>query len=126
MHRCVNEVNSPTEEIDQRASKALSKVNRTSVSSKSTTTELLELDAMKKQEEIDEQLASKKGEAEIRRKQKEMIMRILAEELENAKVEEKKGRAKRISEEEMEITRAGSSRASTYKFAKRLPNTHLK
>ena len=91
MHRCVNEVNSPTEEIDQRASKALSTVNRTSVSSKSTTTELLELEAMKKQEEIDEQLASKKGEAEIRRKQKEMIMRILAEELENAKVEEKKG-----------------------------------
>ena len=40
-------------------------------------------------------------------------MRILAEELEIAKLEEEKARAKRISEKEMEIARAGSSRAST-------------
>ena len=48
----------------------------------------LELEAMKKQEEIDEKLATKKPEAEIRRKQEEMNARILAEELEIAKLEE--------------------------------------
>ena len=40
-------------------------------------------------------------------------MRILVEELEIAKLEEEKERAKRISEKEMEIARAGSIRAST-------------
>ena len=68
VNRCVNEVNSLPEERDQCASKAHSKGNRTSVSSKSTTTKrvmLLELEAMKKQEEIDEQLAAKKRQAEI-------------------------------------------------------------
>ena len=72
---------------------------------------LLELEAMKKQEEIDEQLAAKKREAEIRKKHEEMDK--LTEELEIAKLEEEKERAKRISEKEMEITRAGGSRAST-------------
>ena len=92
-NRCVNEVNSLPEERDQCASKAHSKGNRTSVSSKSTTTKrvmLLELEAMKKQEEIDEQLAAKKREVEIRKKQEEMNMRILAEESEIAKLEEEK------------------------------------
>ena len=115
-NRCVNEVNSLPEERDQCASKAHSKGNRTSVSSKSTTTKrvmLLELEAMKKQEEIDEQLAAKKREVEIRKKQEEMNMRILAEESEIAKLEEEKERAKRISEKEIEIARAGSSRANT-------------
>ena len=71
-NRCVNEVNSLPEERDQCASKAHSKGNRTSVSSKSTTTKrvmLMELEAMKKQEEIDEQLAAKKRQTEIRKKQ---------------------------------------------------------
>ena len=52
-NRCVTEVNSLPEERHQCASKAHSKGNRTSVSSKSTTTKrvmLLELEAMKKQE----------------------------------------------------------------------------
>ena len=101
VNRCVNEVNSLPEERNQCASKAHSKGNRTSVSSKSTTTKrvmLLELEAMKKQEEIDEQLAVKKREVEIQKKQEEMNMRILAEELEIAKLEEEKERAKRISE----------------------------
>ena len=114
--RCVNEVNSLPEERDQCASKAHSKGKRTSVSSKSTTTKrvvLLELEAMKKQEEIDEQLAAKKRAAEIRKKQEEMNMRILAEELEIAKLEEEKERTKRISEKEIELARAGSSRANT-------------
>ena len=74
---------------------------------------LLELEAMKKQDEIDEQLAAKKREVEIRKKQEEMNMRILAEELEIAKLEEEKERAKRISEKEIEKSRAGSSRANT-------------
>ena len=115
-NRCVNEVNSLPEERDQCASKAHSKGNRTSVSSKSTTTKrvmLLELEAMKKQEEIDEQLAAKKREVEIRKKQEEMNMKILAEESEIAKLEEEKEKAKRISEKEIEIARAGSSRANT-------------
>ena len=116
VNRCVNEVNSLPQGRDQCASKAHSKGNRTSVSSKSTTTKrvmLLELEAMEKQEEFDEQLAAKKREAEIRKKQEEMNMRRLAEELEIAELKEEKERAKRISEKEMEIARAGSSRAST-------------
>ena len=54
---------------------------------------LLELEAMKKQEEIDEELAAKNE--------------ILAEELEIAKLEQEKERAKRISEKKMEIAEAG-------------------
>ena len=108
-NRCVNEVNSLPEERDQCASKAHSKGNRTSVSSKSTIAKrvmLLELEAMKKQEEIDEQLATKKREVEIRKKQEEKNMRILAEESKIAKLEEEKERAKRISEKEKEVARA--------------------
>ena len=102
---CVNERNSLPEERDQCASKVLSKGNRTSVSSKSTTTKrllLLELEAMKKQEEMNEQLAAKKRQAEMRKKQDEMemSMRVLAEELEIAKLEEENARAKRIAEKE--------------------------
>ena len=74
---------------------------------------LLELEAMKKQEEINEQLAAEKREVEIQKKQEEMSMGILAEELEVAKLEEEKERAKRISQKEMEIAQAGNSRAST-------------
>ena len=40
-------------------------------------------------------------------------MRILAEELEIAQLEEENARAKRIAEKEMEIARAAASRAST-------------
>ena len=113
-NRCVNEVNSLPEERDLCASKAHSKGNRTSVSSKSTTTKrvmLLELEAMKKQEEIVAQLAANKREAEIRKKYEEMDK--LTEELEIAKLREEKARAKRIAEKEMEIARAEGSRAST-------------
>ena len=94
VNRCVNEMNSLPEERDQCASKAHSKGKRTSVSSKSTTTKrvmLLELEAMKKQEEIYEQLAAKKRQAEIRKKHDEMDK--LTEELEIAKLEEEKERA---------------------------------
>ena len=74
---------------------------------------LLELETMKMQQEIDEQLAAKKREVDIRKKQEEMNLRRLAEELEIDELEEEKERAKRISENEMEIARAGNSRAST-------------
>ena len=114
VNRCVNEVNSLPGERYQCASRTQSRGNRSSVSSKSTTTKrvmLLELEAMKKQEEIDEQLAAKKGQAEIRKKHDEMDK--LTEELEIAKLQEEKARAKRIARKEMEIARAEGSRAST-------------
>ena len=72
---------------------------------------LLELGAMKKQEEIDEQLAAKKSQAKIRKKHEEMDK--LTEELEIAKLQEEKTSPLRISEKEIEIARAGSSRANT-------------
>ena len=94
VNRCVNEVNSLPGERYQCASKTHSRGNRTSVSSKSTTTKrvmLLELEAKKKQDEIDEQLAAKKRQAEIRKKHEEMDK--LTEELEIAKLQEEKARA---------------------------------
>ena len=72
---------------------------------------LLELEAMKKEEEIDEQLAAKKRQAEIRKKHEEVDK--LTEELEIAKLQEEMARALRISEKEIEIARAGSSRSNT-------------
>ena len=105
VNRCNNEVTSQYEERDRRASKAHSKGNRTAVSSKSPNAKrvlLLELEAMKKQKEMDEQLAAKKLQAEIRKKKEVMSMRILAEELEIAKLEEENVRAKRIGEKEMQ------------------------
>ena len=72
---------------------------------------LLELEAMKKQEEIDEQLAAKKRQAEIRKKHEEMNK--LTEELEITKLQEEKAKALRISEKEIERARAGSNRANT-------------
>ena len=70
---------------------------------------LLELEALKKQEEIDEQLAAKRRQAEIRKKHEEMDK--LTEELDIAKLQE--ARALRISEKEIEIARRGSSQTST-------------
>ena len=121
VNRCVNEVNSLPEERYQCASKRHSRGNRTSVSSKSTATKrvmLLELEAMKKQDEIDEQLAANKRQAEIRKKHEEMDN--LTEELEIAKLQEEKARAKRIADKEMEIAR----KQSKHKFSKHLANTH--
>ena len=96
VNRWVNEMNALPEGRYQCANKAHSKGNSISVSSKSTTTKrvILELEAMKKQEKFGEQLAVKKREAEIRKKLEEMNMRILAEQLEIAKLEEGKERAK--------------------------------
>ena len=79
------------EQSNKGSVKATSHSNRTTTSSKSSKAKrilLLELEAMKKQDEIDEQQAAARRKAEIRKKQEEMDMRILAEELETAKLEE--------------------------------------
>ena len=79
------------EQSNNGSVKAFSRSNRTTASSKSSNAKrilLLELEAMKKQDEIDEQLAAARRKVEIRKKQGEMDMRILAEELEIAKLEE--------------------------------------
>ena len=65
---------------------------------------------MKKQQEIDEQLAAKKRQADIRKKHEEMNKPT--EELDITKFQEEKARALRISEKEIEIARAGNSRAN--------------
>ena len=97
------------EQSNKGSVKATSKSNITA-SSKSSNAKrilLLELEAMKKQDEIDEQLAPARRKAEIRKKQDEMGMRILAEELEIAKLEEENARVKQILKNDMELTRNG-------------------
>ena len=92
------------------SSKATSKRNRTTASSKSKSAKrilLLELEAMKKQDEIDEQLAAARRKAKIRKKQEEMDMRILAEELETAKLEEESARTKHVANQEIILARNG-------------------
>ena len=63
---------------------------------------------MKKQDEIDEQLAAARREAEIRKNQEEMDMRILAEEIENAELEKENAGAKQSSKNNMELARNGT------------------
>ena len=87
--------------------KATSKSNRTTASSKSSNAKrilLLELEAMKKQDEIDEQLAAARRKAEIRRKQHEID--TLTEKLEIAKLEES-ARTKQMANQEKELARNG-------------------
>ena len=98
------------EQSNKGSVKATSKSNRTTASSKSSNAKrilLLELEAMKIQDEIDEQLAAARRKAEIRKKQEEMDMRILAEELEIAKLEEEAARAKQVLKNDMELARNG-------------------
>ena len=86
--------------------KATSKSNRTTASSKSSNAKrilLLELEAMKKQDEIDEQLAAARRKAEIRRKQDEID--TLTEKLENAKLEEGSAKTKQVANQKKEIPR---------------------
>ena len=94
------------EQSNKGSVKATSKSNRTTASSKSSNAKrilLLELEAMKKQDEIDEQLAAARRKAEIRKKQEEIDMRILAEELEIAK--EETARAKQVLKNDMDLAR---------------------
>ena len=96
------------EQSNKGSVKATSKSNRTTASSKSSNAKrilLLELEAMKKQDEIDEQLAAARRKAEIRKKQEEMDMRIIAEELEIAKLEEEIARAKQVLKNDMDSAR---------------------
>ena len=96
------------EQSNKGSVKATSKSNRTTASSKSSNAKrilLLELEAMKIQDEIDEQLAAARRKAEIRKKQEEMDMRILAEELEIAKLEEEAARAKQVLKNDMDSAR---------------------
>ena len=96
------------EQSNSGSVKATSKSSRTTVSSKPSNAKrilLLELEAMKKQDEIDEQLAAARRKAEIRKKQDEMGMRILAEELEIARLEEESARTKQIANREIELAR---------------------
>ena len=104
----ISDVKVLPEQSNNGSVKASSKSNRTTVSSESSNAKrilLLELEAMKKQDEIDEQLAAARRKAEIRKKQEEMDMRILAEKLEIAKLEEENARAKQILKNDMELAR---------------------
>ena len=96
------------EQSNKGSVEATSKSNRTTASSKSSNSKrilLLELEATKIQDEIDEQLAAARRKAEIRKKQEEMDMRILAEELEIAKLEEEAARAKQVLKNDMDSAR---------------------
>ena len=62
---------------------------------------------MKKQNEIDEQLAGEKRPAEIWKKQEELHMRILAEEFEIAELEEEGSRTKQVANQEIELALNG-------------------
>ena len=91
--------------------KATSKSNRTTASSRSSNAKrilLLELGAMRKQDEIDERLAAARRKAEIRKKQGEMEMGILAEELEIARLEEESARTEQVANQEKELARNGT------------------
>ena len=92
------------------SSKTNSKSNRTTASSKSKSAKrilLLEMEAMKKQDEIDEQLAAATRKAKIQKKQEEMPMRILADELETAQLEEESARTKHVANQEIKLARNG-------------------
>ena len=93
MNRCVDEVTLLPEGRDQCTSNVHSKGNRTTVSSKSLNPKcvlLLELEAMKKQEEMDEQLVAKKRQAEIWMQQEEISIKIIVEELEKKQTRRRK------------------------------------
>ena len=97
--KSIRDVKVLPEQSNKGSVKASSKSNRTTASSKSSNAKrilLPELEAMKKQDEIDERLAAARRKAEIRKKQGEIDMRILAEELEVAKLEEETARAKQV------------------------------
>ena len=103
---------------DPCITKTHSNSNRKAVSFKSSNAKrvlLLELEAMKKQDETDEQLASKKCQAENLNKQEEKDMRIPAEEFEIAKEEEENVRIKQVSSKRTELARNGTLPRPTQK-----------
>ena len=105
--KSISDVKVLPEQSNKGSVKATSKSNRTTASSKSSNAKrklLLELEAMKKQDEIDEQLAAARRKAEIRRKQHEID--TLTEKLEIAKLEES-ARTKQMANQEKELARNG-------------------
>ena len=97
------------EQSNNGSVKATSKSNRTTASSKSSNAKriiLLELEAMKKQDEIDEQLAAGRRKAEMRRKQDEID--TLTKKLEIARLEEESARTKQVTNQEIELERNGT------------------
>ena len=105
--KSISDVKVLPEESNKRSVKATSRSNQTTASSKSSNAKrilLLELEAMKKQDEIDEQLAAARRKAEIRRKQHEID--TLTEKLEIAKLEES-ARTKQMANQEKELARNG-------------------
>ena len=108
--KSISDVKVLPEQSNKGSVKATSRSNQTTASSKSSNAKrilLLELEAMKKQEEMNEQLAAKKRQAEMRKKQDEMemSMRVLAEKLEIAKLEEEAARAKQVLKNNMDSAR---------------------
>ena len=103
--KSISDVKVLPEESNKGSVKATSRSNQTTASSKSSNAKrilLLELEAMKKQDEIDEQLAAARRKAEIRRKQHEID--TLTEKLEIAKLEES-ARIKQMANQEKELAR---------------------
>ena len=105
--KSISDVKVLPEQSNKGSVKATSKSNRTTASSRSNAKRilLLELEAMKKQDEIDERLAAARRKAEIRKKQGEMDMRILAEKLGFARLEEESARTNQIANREIELAR---------------------
>ena len=116
------------EQSNNGSFKATSKSNRTTVSSKSSNAKrilLLELEAMKKQNEIDEQLAAARRKAEMRRKQDEIDEQLaaarrkaeirrkqdgidtLTENLEIAKFVEENAKTKQVANQKKKLPRNG-------------------
>ena len=105
--KSISDVKVLPEESNKGSVKATSRSNQTTASSKSSNAKrilLLELEAMKKQDEIDEQLAAARRKAEIRRKQHEID--TFTEKLEIAKLEES-ARTKQMANQEKELARNG-------------------
>ena len=108
--KSISDVKVLPEQSNNGSVEATSKSNRTTVISKSSNAKrilILELKAMKRQDEIDEELAAARRKAEIREKQEEMNMSILAEELEIAKLEEESSKNKQVDNQEIEKARKG-------------------
>ena len=105
--KSISDVKVLPEQGNKGSVKATSKSNRTTAGSKSSNAKrilLLELEAMKKQDEIDEQLAAGRRKAEIRRKQHEID--TLTEKLDIAKLEES-ARTNQMANQEKELARLG-------------------
>ena len=108
VNESISDVKVLPEQSNNGSVKATSKSKRTTVSSKSSNAKrilLLELEAIKKQDEINKQLAAARRKAEIRRKQDEID--TLTEKLENAKFEEESAKTKQVANQKKELPRNG-------------------